>query len=39
MRELATQHPAALGDIIATSAEDKLGIEELRTFLANTSAG
>ena len=37
MRELGTQHPAALGDIIATSAEDKLGIEELRTFISGFS--
>ncbi len=31
---LVVNHPAALDDIIATSAEDKTGIAELRTFLA-----
>jgi GTP-binding protein len=34
---LAKKHPAALGGIIATSAEDKLGIAELREFLAKTA--
>jgi GTP-binding protein len=34
IKELAKQHPAALGEIISTSAEDKSGIAELRVFLA-----
>jgi len=33
-QELAAKHPAALANIIATSAEDKLGMNELRVFLA-----
>jgi GTP-binding protein len=33
-KELASLHPAALSDILATSAEDKSGIDSLREFLA-----
>jgi GTP-binding protein len=34
IKELAARHPAALSDILSTSAENKSGIEELRVFLA-----
>ncbi len=34
-RKLAAKHPAALGGILVTSAEDKTGIADLRAFLAN----
>lgn len=33
-KELAAKHPAALSDIIATSAEGKPGVDSLREFLA-----
>ena len=32
--EVAKKHPAALSDVLATSAEDKTGIAELREYLA-----
>ncbi|MFA4994393.1 MAG: ribosome biogenesis GTP-binding protein YihA/YsxC [Bdellovibrionales bacterium] len=38
-KELITKHPAALSDALATSAEDKSGIAELREILAGLVGG
>jgi len=38
VKEVITRHVAARSDIIFTSAEDKAGVDELRTFLASFAA-
>jgi GTP-binding protein len=35
VKQLLVRHPAALGDIVATSAEDKAGVDGLREFLVH----
>ncbi|MDR3425469.1 MAG: ribosome biogenesis GTP-binding protein YihA/YsxC [Alphaproteobacteria bacterium] len=38
VKALLAKHPAALGEVMMTSAEKKLGVDELREFLAGIAA-